>query len=209
MRNMLAIFSLGFIMLFQQSCTTPSAGAAAGGLGGLESGGGGLGSVASLVRSVTGQSAAQTGAKTASSSLVNSLNSLESQLRWIANPETGLHIYNALNNVTAQITGQASNLAPLTTRYPSVNVVQELIANLKTLLATKEQFLPQMTPQQVNEYTQKLQAANNSIATATTMAGQGAGPVGMGGGNFSQNMEGMAGMAAGQALANRFSGSRR
>lgn len=130
------------------------------------------------------------------------------ELPFIYSPQQGFVVYQALNNAASQIMGQSS-LPQFTTQYPSVNVVYELIALLEEFLNARLTYLQSMTPDQLQDYVQKLQTAATTLSNAAVFRGGYGGMGGMGMG-MPMNAQGMgtamgemAGMAAGGAIARR------
>lgn len=194
MKKVLLVVLLFSATLLQQSCTSSS------GLGSLEGQGGGLGSIASLVRSATGASNAEQMARMETSTVVNALNQTKQELPFMYSPQQGFVVYQALNNAASQIMGQSA-LPQFTTQYPSVSVVYELIALLEEFLNARLTYLQSMTPDQLQDYVQKLQTASTTISNAAVFRGGYGG--GMGGQGMGTAIGQMAGMAAGGAIARR------
>jgi ribosomal protein L29 len=191
---------LSAFALLQQGCSSQA------GISGMK--GGGLGNIASIVQSVTGESNAKQMADMEINNINNSLQQLNQELSFVQSFQAGRQIYDNLNNVITSLTGQ-NTFAQLTTQYPSVNVVREQIAAIKSFIAEQKQFFDNMTTEQLQQFVQKLQQANTQISSATSGAMAGGMGMGMGMGMGGMGMMGGtgslaqgAGMMAGAALGN-------
>lgn len=151
-----------------------------------------LGGLSQAIRNLSGQSNAADMARMQVSTVSSSLDGLLSRLPFIQSPMQGQQVYSTLANAWSQLTGQTTAVQ-LLGPYPTVDDVKIQIAYLKSYVNNQATLLNNMTPQQIQAFTQQLQTVNGTIATA----GSAMGMMPPGGGAPGMMPGGMPGMMSG------------